>query len=53
MEATCALAALVSTFLETVFNSSTRTSTAFWIPFFKTMGLAPAATLRIPSRIIA
>ena len=53
IEATCAFAALVSTFWETFFSSSTSTSTAFLIPFFRTIGLAPAATLRIPSLIIA
>ena len=33
--------------------SSTNLATAISIPFFKIIGLAPAATLRIPSSIIA
>ena len=53
IEATCAIAALLSTFLEDFLISSTNAFTAFSIPFLIIIGLAPAATLRMPSRIIA
>ena len=39
--------------MERFLISSTKVLTAVSIPFFKIIGLAPAATLRIPSWIIA
>ena len=54
MAATLAICALsVSTFCESFLIDSTAVSTADSMPFFRTIGLAPAATLRRPSRTIA
>ena len=51
-EATCAILAFVSTDTAFFLISPTRTSTAFSIPFFRTIGFAPAATFLIPSWIM-
>ena len=50
--ATCAMASLDSTGLEILPISSTATSTAPWIPFFSSIGFAPAATFLKPSLIM-
>ena len=53
IEATCAIAFLDSTGLLIFLSSSTVASTAFCIPFFNTIGFAPAARFLSPSLIIA
>ena len=53
MAATCAMAVLSSTSLEIFFSSSTAASVANAMPFFSTMGLAPAATFLRPSLTMA
>ena len=53
MEATCAMACLVSTGLLISLSVFTASSVAISIPFFTTIGFAPAATFLSPSRIIA
>ena len=53
MEATCAMASLSLTSIARFWISSTKRLTAFSTPRFKIIGLAPAATLRMPSWIIA
>ena len=53
IDATCAIASLPSTVIECALISSTSCLTAISMPRFSTIGLAPAATLRMPSRIIA
>ncbi len=45
--------ALPVTGLDSFFTSATTSSTAFSIPFFRSIGLAPAVTLLTPSRMIA
>src|SRR3954471_21661780 len=50
MEATCAISDLSSMSLAWALMPSTAAATALSIPFFRAMGLAPAATLRKPSR---
>src|SRR5450759_4847742 len=50
MEAVAAICSLVSTSLEALDSSSQTASTAASMPFFRPIGLAPAATLRRPSR---
>ncbi len=54
MVPTCATApGLSSTFLASFFSSATTTSTAFSMPRFSSIGLAPATTFFAPSRKIA
>jgi len=54
MAATFAICAgSVLTLFASFLIDSTATSTAAWMPFFSTIGFAPAATLRRPSRTIA
>ena len=53
MEATWEIASLLSTGLEIAFIFSTAVSTAAAMPFFKIMGLAPAARFLRPSLMIA
>ncbi len=53
MPATWAICSLVSTSLEMSFKAATAASTAASMPRFSTIGLAPAATLRRPSRTMA
>ena len=50
--ATCAIAVLLSMGLLIFLSSSTVYSVAFAIPFFSTIGFAPAAMFFIPSRMI-
>ncbi len=50
MAAVEAICSLVSTSLAIASSSSLTTCTAFSMPFFRPIGLAPAATLRRPSR---
>src|SRR5947209_3119461 len=50
MDATCAISDLSSMSLACALMPSTAAATAFSIPFLRAMGLAPAATLRKPSR---
>ena len=52
MEATCAIASLVCTGTAFFLISSTRTLTASSMPFFRTIGFAPAATFLMPSWIM-
>ena len=47
--ATCAIDSFVSTLCASLAISSTATSTAPWIPFLSSIGLAPAATFLKPS----
>ena len=47
--ATCAIASLVCTGTDFFLISSTKAVTACSIPFFNTIGFAPAATFLIPS----
>ena len=51
--ATCAIAALPSTFFELLLISSTSFLTAWSMPFLRIIGFAPAATFLMPSWIIA
>ncbi len=53
MDAVEAICSLVSTSLASLDSSSLTRSTAASMPFFSDIGLAPAATLRRPSRTIA
>jgi len=53
IDAICAISSDVSTFFVMFLSSSTAVSTAFWIPFLRIIGLAPAATFLSPSLIIA
>src|SRR5450759_751663 len=53
IEAVEAICSLVSTSLEALDRSSQTASTAASMPFFRPIGLAPAATLRRPSRTSA
>src|SRR5581483_6775833 len=53
MVATWAVSSLVVICLLRALISPTTESTAFWMPFLRIIGLAPAATLRRPSLIIA
>jgi hypothetical protein len=53
MPATCAYSALSSTSLAMSLMAATAASTALSIPRFRSIGLAPAATLRMPSRTSA
>src|SRR6266511_4443368 len=53
IEAVAAICSLVSTGLATFRSCSETASTAFSMPFFSAIGLAPAATLRRPSRTSA
>ena len=53
MEAVEAICSLVSTSLASLESSSLTRSTAASMPFFRAIGLAPAATLRRPSRTSA
>ena len=54
MAATLAICAgSVLTLFESFLMDSTAVSTADWMPFFRVIGFAPAATLRRPSRTIA
>ena len=53
MVATLAISAEPSTILEFAITALTAASTAFWMPFLTIMGLAPAATFFMPSRIRA
>ena len=48
-----AISSLPVTFLELASTLATAASTAFCMPFLSTMGLAPAARLRRPSRMMA
>src|SRR5579883_1397745 len=50
--ATWAVSSFVVICLESPFSWSTTWSTALWMPFLSTIGLAPAATLRRPSLIM-
>ena len=50
IEATCAICSLLSTTLESSLMLATAATTAASMPFFRDIGLAPAATLRKPSR---
>ena len=51
--ATLAISALPFTVLDMFWIASTAASVAFFIPFLKTIGLAPAARFFMPSLIIA
>ena len=53
IDATCSIASLEETSVEKFLISSTVFSTAFSIPFCRTIGFAPAARFLIPSLIIA
>ena len=53
MDATWAICSLVSVSLERSFRLATAASTAASMPRLSDMGLAPAATLRRPSRTMA
>src|SRR5215204_6340778 len=53
MVPTCAISALVETFLETFLISLTTASTAMSMPRFKSIGFIPAATAFDPPRTIA
>ena len=53
IDATCAIFSLSEIWTECSLMASTALSTAFWMPIFRAMGLAPAATLRRPSLMIA
>ena len=53
MPATWAICSLLSTSLEMSLRAAMAASTAASMPFFSDIGLAPAATLRRPSRTIA
>ena len=50
IEATCAICSLLSTTLASSLMLATAATTAASMPFFRDIGLAPAATLRKPSR---
>ena len=53
IDAVAAICSLVSTSLAVMASCSTTRATAFSMPFFRLIGLAPAVTLRRPSRTIA
>ena len=53
MAAVAAISSLVSTSLACASSAAVTASTAFSMPFFRAIGLAPAATLRRPSRTSA
>ena len=53
IDAVAAICSLVSTSMASPDSSSAMAATAASMPFFRAIGLAPAVTLRRPSRTIA
>jgi hypothetical protein len=53
IEAVAAICSLVSTSVAVLASCSTMAATAFSMPFLRAIGLAPAVTLRRPSRTSA